>query len=202
MPIETILLVFMFAVSMVGSPGPANMALMAAGAGFGYRKSAPFLLGTISGFFLVGIWVAAGLGTLFVLFPPLRLAFLVLSAAYILYLAYRIAFQDPKISTADKRPGYFAGCIIHPLNPKAWVMLIAAFSQFIDPELDYFIQLTTILTIFTAVGLVLNSAWVYAGSLVNRLVKSTNTLRRINQGLAVLMIVVVAATLLQSDFIK
>ncbi|MBL4906418.1 MAG: LysE family translocator [Sneathiella sp.] len=201
MPTETIVLIFMFAVSMVGSPGPANMALMATGASFGYRQSTPFILGTIFGFFLVGIGVAAGLGTLFVLFPTLRYAFLVLSAAYILYLAYKIAFQDPKIAKADKKPGFLAGCLIHPLNPKAWVMLIAAFSQFIDPDISYLNQLTIILTIFIGVGLVLNSAWCYSGALLNKFVTSTRTLRLINQSLAVLMIVVVALAMLQSDFI-
>ncbi len=199
MPVETIVLVFMFAVSMVGSPGPANMALMAVGAGFGYRQSAPFLLGTIAGFVLVGIGVAAGLGTLFVLFPTLRYAFLVISAAYILYLAYKIAFQDPKISKADKKPGFLSGCVIHPLNPKAWVMLIAAYSQFIDPNISYVTQLATILAVFTSVGLVLNSAWCYSGALLNKFVKSTRVLKLINQGLAALMILVVSLAMLQTD---
>jgi len=192
----------MFAVSMVGSPGPANMALMAAGAGYGYRQSAPFVLGTLTGFFLVGIGVAAGLGTLFVHFPSLRLTFLVISAAYILYLAYRIAFQNPTLGKAASKPSFLEGCIIHPLNPKAWVMLIAAFSQFINPQLSFIPQLAAILAIFAVVGLILNSAWCYSGSLLYKFVKSTRILRVINQSLAVLMIVVVGMAMLQSDFIS
>ncbi|MEP3247279.1 MAG: LysE family translocator [Sneathiella sp.] len=201
MPIETSILVLLFAISMVGSPGPANMALMASGARFGYRKSAPFLFGTLSGFLLVGIGVAAGVGTLFATFPALRHTFLVLSAAYILYLAYRIAFQQAKTGTMDARPGYLAGCIVHPLNPKAWVMLIATFTQFVDPEADFLTQLVTILAIFSATGLVLNSGWVFGGALLNRFVKSPQLLQRINQCLAILMIVIVAYTLVRSGLL-
>ncbi len=201
MPIDTSFLVLMFAISMVGSPGPANMALMASGSRFGYRRSVPFLLGTLSGFLLVGIGVAAGVGTLFATFPALRHIFLVLSAAYILYLAYRIAFQTAGPGKEDIQPGYLAGCIVHPLNPKAWVMLIAAFSQFVDPANPYFVQLLTILAIFGATGLVLNSCWVFGGSLLNRFVSSTALLKRINQLLAVLMIIVVAIAMIRSGIL-
>ncbi|MFT6556810.1 LysE family translocator [Sneathiella sp.] len=202
MPIETIALVFFFAVSMVGSPGPANMALMASGARFGYRKSVPFLFGTLSGFVLVGIGVAVGVGTLFANFPALKTTFLVLSAGYILYLAYKIAFQKPKSGEALEQPGYFSGCLIHPLNPKAWVMMIAALSQFVDPGKAQIIQLVTIQIVFSLTGVVLNSVWVFAGALVHKHVKSEKLMSRINQFLAVLMIIVVALAIFRSGILN
>ena len=131
---ETIFLIVLFALSMTGSPGPANMILMASGAQYGYRKSVLLLLGTLTGFLAVGIGVAAGLGALFNLFPALRYTFLGLSAAYMLYLAYKIAFSDPSLSNRKARAGYKAGLLVHPLNPKAWAMLIAAYSQFTQPN--------------------------------------------------------------------
>lgn len=38
-----------FAVSVVGTPGPANMVLMAAGAKYGFRSALPFVLGVCLG---------------------------------------------------------------------------------------------------------------------------------------------------------
>ncbi|MCG8490665.1 MAG: LysE family translocator [Sneathiellales bacterium] len=201
MPVETIFLVALFAISMVGSPGPANMALMASGARYGYSRSVPFLFGTLSGFLLVGIGVAAGVGTLFANFPALRYTFLVFSAAYILFLAYKIAFQSTKPGEKKIEPRYLAGCIVHPLNPKAWVMLVAAFSQFMDPTGAQIVQTMIILTVFTVTGLTLNSLWVFAGSLLTRFVSSPIVLQTINRTLAILMIIVVAVAMLRSGIL-
>lgn len=201
MPIDTIMLICLFAVSMIGSPGPANMALMAAGARYGYRKSVPFILGTNSGFFLVGVGVAAGLGTLFELFPAMRITFLFLSAAYILYLAYKIAFQAPKTGNDEAKAGYWSGIFIHPLNPKAWAMLITAYTQFSSQDLDPIYQFIIIQSIFQTLGLILNSMWCYGGDLLNRLVSSPLTLQWINRGLATLMIIIVAISVWQSGLL-
>jgi len=39
----------LFAVVMVGTPGPANMLLMTSGANFGFLKSVPFVAGVAVG---------------------------------------------------------------------------------------------------------------------------------------------------------
>ena len=44
-----------FAASQIGTPGPANMALMATGARFGFRAAVPFVAGVALGKQLV-IW--------------------------------------------------------------------------------------------------------------------------------------------------
>ena len=201
MTIETIFLILFFAISMIGSPGPANMALMAAGAQFGYRRSLPFLLGTSSGFLLVGIGVAAGLGTLFEIFPALRITFLFLSAAYILYLAYKIAFQATGSGAGAAKTGYFSGLLIHPLNPKAWAMLITAYSQFSGQALSPLIEFVIIQSIFQATGLTLNSLWCAGGDLLSKLVQSPEKLKLINQVMAILMLIIVALSVWQSGML-
>ena len=37
----------LFAISMVATPGPANMILLSAGSQFGFKKSVPFVIGII-----------------------------------------------------------------------------------------------------------------------------------------------------------
>jgi threonine/homoserine/homoserine lactone efflux protein len=201
MTTDTIVIIIFFAVSMIGSPGPANMALMAAGARYGYRASIPFVLGVASGFLLVGIGVAAGLGTLFEIFPALRITFLILSAAYILYLAYKIAFTPVSKKSGDVKTGYFSGLLVHPLNPKAWAMLITAYSQFSNPELSAITNFLIIQTIFQVIGISLNSLWCAGGDLLARLVQSPATMQRINQCMAALMIVVITISVWQSGLI-
>ncbi len=195
-------LIALFAVSMVGSPGPVNMALMASGASFGYRRSLPFLTGSISGFLLVCLAVSLGLGTLFLTFPSLQLVFMLLSGLYILYLAYRVATANPTVSDSSQTPGYLAGLILHPLNPKAWVTIIAAYSQFVSPYASYAGQIAVIMLIFLLVSFPLNSIWCVGGNLISRLVTSTTALRAINIFLAILMVVVVALAMMQADILQ
>jgi threonine/homoserine/homoserine lactone efflux protein len=38
-----------FALSQVGTPGPANVAMMATGAGFGFQRALPFMFGVVLG---------------------------------------------------------------------------------------------------------------------------------------------------------
>ncbi|MEH6547515.1 MAG: LysE family translocator [Sneathiella sp.] len=202
MELGKIALIAMFAVSMVGSPGPVNMALMASGASFGYRRSLPFLVGSISGFLLVCLAVALGLGSLFITFPTLQIVFLFASVLYIIYLAYKVATANPHVEDRSSHPGYLAGVILHPLNPKAWVTIIAAYSQFVSPSASYVGQIATIMIIFAAVSFPLNSIWCYGGNVLRRLVKSTKALRVINVTLAILMVVAVGLALLQADILK
>ena len=198
---ELILLIALFALSMTGSPGPANMILLASGAQYGYRKSVFLLLGTMTGFLAVGISVAAGLGALFSLFPALRYTFLGVSAAYMLYLAYKIAFSDPSLSNGKARAGYRSGILIHILNPKAWAMLIAAYSQFTEPDWTPVTQFLVLQIIFAIVGFSSNSLWILAGDALNKFVENTNTLRLINKGLAVVMLAVVTYSVMQTGLI-
>ena len=197
-----IALIVLFAISMVGSPGPVNMLLMAAGANFGYWRSFPFLIGSISGFLLVCVATALGLGTLFTTSPVLQLVFLGASLFYILYLAYRVATANPTMAKSVDRPGFLAGLILHPLNPKAWVTIVAAFSQFVTPDESYAMQVTIIILVFLLVSLPFNSLWCYGGNLLRQLVTSHLILRAINVTLAVLMLVAVGLALFQADVLK
>jgi threonine/homoserine/homoserine lactone efflux protein len=199
--IGKIALISMFAVSMVGSPGPVNMALMASGASVGYRRSLPFLVGSISGFLLVCLAVGLGLGSLFLTFPALQVVFLFASVLYIIYLAFKVATANPQAEDQSRHPGYFAGAILYPLNPKAWVTIIAAYSQFVSPSESYIGQILVIMVIFTAVSFPLNSLWCYGGNLLRQLVTSTRILRIINACLAILMVVAVGLALLQADIV-
>lgn len=198
MELATISLLALFAVSMVGSPGPANMALMASGARYGFRASLPFLAGVISGFMLVGISVATGLGSLFRLYPTLQTVFLYVSALYILYLAWRIATSNPADANNKSSPRYLLGLIVHPLNPKAWIMMISAFSQFIDTATPYIVQAITILVIFLMVSIPLNSIWCMGGNLMNKLIKTPIAIRALNSSMAAIMVVVVIWILIDS----
>ena len=54
---------------MVGTPGPANLLIMSAGAQYGFRDCLPFGLGLIAGKLMLNLAMAIGLGTLLIFHP-------------------------------------------------------------------------------------------------------------------------------------
>ena len=144
MPVELIALT-LFAVLQIGTPGPANMALLATGAGYGLRRALPFVAGVVVGKQLI-IWpLGFGLMQLAQSAPGVFLVMKYISAAYIVYLAWRVANMRLKADQTDgPPPGFLAGLIVHPLNPKAWGMITAAFTSFVNPGATAFMATVSI----------------------------------------------------------
>lgn len=153
-----------FAASQVGTPGPANMVLLAAGARFGLRRALPFVAGVALGKQLI-IWpLGLGLMALEDDYPLVFAALKWISVAYILWLAYRVAGMRLSVGAgSDQPPGFLAGLIVHPLNPKAWGMITAGFTTFVDPGTPPLIATAFIATSLLALQLVLHPMWTYAG---------------------------------------
>ncbi len=156
-----------FAVSQVGTPGPANMALLATGARFGLRAALPFVAGVVFGKQLV-IWpVGFGLMQLAAHAPWVFETLKWVSAAYIIWLAWKVAnLRLGQAGPAIAAPGFVAGLIVHPLNPKAWAMIVAGFTSFVSPNTDPLIATVTIAAIFLAVQAVLHPLWTLAGDYI------------------------------------
>ncbi|MEM8576902.1 MAG: LysE family translocator [Pseudomonadota bacterium] len=163
-----------FAASQVGTPGPANMALMATGARFGLRRALPFVAGVVLGKQLI-IWpIGFGLMELAqhapLLFETLKWA----SAAYILWLAWKVA--NLRLSAAQDvgaAPGFAAGLIVHPLNPKAWAMITGAFTAFIPAGTEVWLATLTVAGVLMACQLALHPVWTLAGAAIARTLAGT-----------------------------
>ncbi|QBF31962.1 LysE family translocator [Thalassococcus sp. S3] len=153
-----------FAASQVGTPGPANMALMATGARYGFRAALPFVAGVALGKQLV-IWpVGFGLMELADRAPWVFDTLKWVSAAYICWLAWKVA--NLRLNTdagAAKAPGFFAGLIVHPLNPKAWAMIVAGFTGFVAVGTPPLEATAVIAACLLACQIVLHPIWTFAG---------------------------------------
>ena len=163
-----------FAASQVGTPGPANMALLATGARFGFRAALPFVAGVALGKQLV-IWpVGFGLMQLSNQVPWLFEALKWVSAAYICWLAWKVANMrlTPGQDTG-KTPGFMAGLVVHPLNPKAWAMIVTGFTTFVSPVTPVLQATATIAVILLTCQLILHPIWSFAGDRIAQTVAGT-----------------------------
>ncbi|MEM1076553.1 MAG: LysE family translocator [Pseudomonadota bacterium] len=163
-----------FAAAQVGTPGPANMALLATGARFGFRAALPFVAGVALGKQFI-IW-PVGFGLMEIsarapwVFETLKYA----AALYLTWLAWKVANMrlQPGARATDA-PGFYAGLLVHPLNPKAWAMIVGGFAAFVTPGTPVFEATATIAVVVLACQIVLHPVWTFAGDRIARTVAGT-----------------------------
>lgn len=156
------------AFALTGSPGPATLALAAAGAAFGMRRSLGLSLGIIAGVLAVLMLAAAGLTGVILAQPVIGPAVKIAAAAYMVYLAWRIASAPPLAHAgAGRAPTFFGGIFLGVGNPKAYAAMAALFSGFIlsaDRTTDLMSK-ALLLVVIIAIG---NLAWILSGAMLAR----------------------------------
>ncbi|QUJ77653.1 LysE family translocator [Sulfitobacter albidus] len=163
-----------FAASQVGTPGPANMALLATGARFGFRAALPFVAGVALGKQLI-IWpIGFGLMQLAEAAPGVFTALKYASAAYIIWLAWKVAnLRLGPGQAGAKAPGFLAGLIVHPLNPKAWAMIVGSFTAFVGPDVPTLTATATVAAVLLTCQAVMHPLWALGGEAIARTVAGT-----------------------------
>ena len=154
----------LFAVSMVATPGPANMILLNAGSKFGFKKVIPFVFGIILSKQII-IWpIGFGILTFFELFPNFVNFIKFLSCTYIIWLAWKLSnFKINDNKELEKPPSFFHGLPVHPTNPKAWAMVSVGFSNYTNPNESLLISTLILATIFIIVQFIFHNLWCFFG---------------------------------------
>ena len=178
------------------TPGPGVLSLASVGAAFGARAGIGYLSGLFIGNNLVCFAVISGLATVMLANPVIRMALLVASAAYLGYLAFRIAFAGSKIAFIQvAKPGLLAGATLQLINPKAYAVHITLFSGFAFYPSDFLVEVTIKFFIANVIWIILHFFWLYAGIMVNQLDLPQQTQRVINFIMAVCLFVVVGLSI-------
>jgi len=187
-----------FAGAQVGTPGPANMALLATGARFGFRAALPFVGGVILGKQLI-IWpIGFGLMEISDQAPWLFEGLKWVSALYIFWLAWRVANMRLSVDQSQTRtPGFRAGLLVHPLNPKAWAMITTGFTSFVSPGTPILQATATIAMSLLVTQIILHPIWTFAGDRIARSVAGTPAERILMWSLAALTVLSVVFVLFQ-----
>ena len=160
-----------FAFSQVATPGPANMAMMATGARFGFRASLPFVAGVILGKQLI-IWpIGYGIMEVASQIPLLFEILKFLSALYIIWLAWRVA--NMRLSSGEPSvdaPGFWSGLLVHPLNPKAWAMILVGFTNFVESDTTTFYATLYIAASLLIIQIICHPIWTLFGDRIAKFI--------------------------------
>src|SRR5215212_447796 len=103
LPLDTALALVSFAFATSITPGPNNIMLTASGVNFGFLRTIPHMLGIGAGFMALLVAVGVGVGAIFAAAPQLQTALKVVGAAYMLWLAWRVANAVGPRESADPR---------------------------------------------------------------------------------------------------
>ena len=180
------LALFAFVTSV--TPGPNNMMLMASGANFGLARTVPHALGVALGFAAMAMILGAGLMQVFVWFPWLHDVLLVVSIAFMAYLAWKLlAASAPGSGTVRGTPVTFLqAAAFQWVNPKAWAMALTALSTYSADQ--SFRSVVIVSLLFAAINLPSVFVWVVAGREVRRWLTNPARLRVFNITMALLLL--------------
>ncbi|MEI7711852.1 MAG: LysE family translocator [Rhodospirillales bacterium] len=178
-----------FAVAMYITPGPNNTMLASSGANHGLRATVPHMLGIAAGFALMLVLVDAGLGSALLAIPGLLPVMRWGGAAWMLYLAWKIATAPPPGTVGHVRIlGLFGAMAFQWINPKGWLIALAVASEFTRADRPLPEQLLRIGVVFGAVSIPCMLPWILLGTGVRSLLRSPIRLRIFNLAMAALLI--------------
>ncbi len=172
------------------TPGPNNLMLMASGLNFGFRRALPHLFGVALGFAVMVLGVGLGLGAVFDAYPAAYAVLKYCGAAYLLYLAWRIATSGPveQGSAAAGRPMTFVeAAAFQWVNPKAWVMAVGATSTYAAVATFPF-NVLLIAGLFGSLGIASSGTWIGFGSALQRVLRNRKAVRVFNVVMALLLV--------------
>jgi len=195
--ISKILVLWLAAFPLMGSPGPATLSLAALGSAYGIKQSFPYYFGIVLGTIGVLIMIALGLTGLLLAQPKLALAVTILAATYILYLAYRIA-TAPVGSRDDVQtsaPAFRSGFVLAIANPKAFAAIGAVYSGNVIVENNLLADAFIKILLLAPIIFIINYLWLAGGSVFSFVLSNPRVSRVINIVFALLLVTSVALAL-------
>lgn len=199
----TALIAFSFVSSI--TPGPNNLMLLASGTNFGLRRTLPHMAGVTIGFIIMVMLVGVGLIQLFDRFPMSYQALKLISVAYLLYLAWKIATASALASgepsqesstepaAANDRSStakpftFIQAALFQWVNPKAWAMALTAITAY-TPDSHPLPSVVAVALVFGAVNLPSITVWVLLGTQIRRFLSDPFKLRVFNVVAALLLL--------------
>lgn len=184
--------------AIMGTPGPATISLTAAGSAYGMRRSLAYLAGIVAGTAAVLLAVATGITAALLAVPAVRPALILAGAAYIVWLAYHIA-TAPALAEGRAElaaPGLAGGALLGVANPKAWIAIAAVFAsaRLADGTAADAAAKVAVLTVMIVL---INTAWLAAGSTLAPLLRDRGRARLVNRCLAGVLVAAAALTIVR-----
>jgi threonine/homoserine/homoserine lactone efflux protein len=191
MPIEVLTALVVFAFVMAFTPGPNNILLTASGVNFGFVRTVPHLLGVDIGFVFMLAVFAGGLGLVFASLPALQLVLKIAGAAYMLWLAWKVANAKPPTdadrSARGKPMTFLQAAAFQWVNPKAFVAVLSGVAVYMRPghERQDFVIVLIVFGLATALS---TATWAGFGVALRKFLRDPRHARIFNVTMGLLLV--------------
>jgi threonine/homoserine/homoserine lactone efflux protein len=178
-----------FAFVMAFTPGPNNVMLTASGVNFGMARTTPHMIGVVIGYAVLLCAAGAGVGSLIVAFPAIQTVLKIVGAAYMLWLAWKVANAGK--ASEDGGEGkpltFLQAAAFQWVNPKGLIIAFGAVALYVHPETavrDFAIMLI----VFTVATLGSTITWAGFGVALRKLLRNERHARIFNVVMALLLV--------------
>ena len=191
MSTEQAIAFLLFAVVAAVTPGPSNTMITATGAAGGFWRGLPCVAGASVGMASLLFGSALGLGQIVLGHPLLIKALNIAGAAFLLWLAWKIATavpasassppDGPVARTGTRIVGFLEATAFQWVNPKGWLVAVSAVGAYLNADaVSPLLQATLFGALFFLAAFPSGLAWLALGSFVSRLVASDRHARAFN----------------------
>lgn len=182
-------LLFSFVASI--TPGPTNILVMSHSSRRGLTATVPIIFGACVSAALVVLVVGLGVGETLLRYPRVQQAMAWAGVLWLSWLAWQIFRSTPPSleSSTSNDDGFniFGAAGLQLINPKVWMMAVAVVSVF-GGNGDDSARMLLLSAVFLMVCLPCMTAWALLGVGSARFFGSPRAFRRMNAGLAVLLL--------------
>ena len=197
MPADQIVAFLLFAVAAAGTPGPSNVLLTATGGAVGVWRGLPCLFGVALGMGVMMALVALGLGSLVLDNPTVLQVLNWAGAAFLLWLAWKIATARGGGAAGARKPvGFFGAAAFQWVNPKSWLVCASAAGTYLTAGSGGALgQALSLGGLFVVAAAPCCLAWLAFGAAMQKLLRSERAQRAFNLVMGLLLAASVAMIL-------
>lgn len=180
----------LFSIATAGTPGPNNIMVSAAAANHGFRATFPHILGIAVGFSIMLLILGSGLAGPLAADPRLHNMLRWVGAAWMLWLALKIALADGALAGGTGRPplSFFGAALFQWINPKAWLIVLAIAATYTTAGQSLYRQVAILAVISFLVTIPCVGAWAAMGAGAGRFLMTPRRLRLFNIVMALLLV--------------
>jgi threonine/homoserine/homoserine lactone efflux protein len=164
------------------TPGPSNVMITATGSAAGIVRGLPCVVGAAAGMATLLFTAALGLGQLILGHPEILRVMNWCGAAFLLWLAWKIANAGRAGESGSTKPvGFFGAAFFQWVNPKGWLVAVSAAGTYLQPEANsQLLQAVVFAALFFSVALPNGFVWLVLGASMQSLLRDERSARIFN----------------------
>lgn len=171
------------------TPGPNNISAASMGVLYGYKRMLPYMLGMVSGFFMMLTLSGLVSGFLIEKIPAFEMVLRIAGALYILWLAWHTLRASYTFDEEQAKPlGFIQGFLLQVLNVKVIVYGLTLYGTFLANKIPSIGYLVLSALLFASVGFTSVSLWTLFGAGIRRYLNQPKVRLVVNVVLALMLV--------------